>query len=196
MSKFNKSDLTDEQIVALFQQGEKHLFDILVLKYQSRVQSIISRFLRKDTASIEDIAQEAFINAYNALDKFRSDSQFYTWLYRIAINCAKNYLRSNAFKHRASDVSIDDEDLNIDAVSIDILDQPDLNIEYQQLNAELKSALNELPQEMQDVIVMRELSGKSYEEIAKILDCPVGTVRSRLFRAREKLFELVDFSIN
>jgi len=179
-------------LVKLFQEGKREVFDLLVVKYQSRIMVVISQFMKKDHSSVEDIAQETFINAYRALDNFRFESQFYTWLYRIAVNSAKNYLKSNAYKSRTNSQTVDiDETTEIATENLE--DQPNDLLEYEEMSQELQQVFSQLPREMRDVIVMRELSGKSYQEIAQILDCPIGTVRSRIHRAREKIFELMQF---
>ena len=191
-----ENQFSDEQIVKIFQGGDKAIFDLLVIKYQSRIKNIVARFLKKDSASIDDVAQETFMNAYLALNNFRNESQFYTWLYRIAVNSAKNYLKSNAYKHKVLDYSIDDEESFYLQETSDILDQPHLNKEYSDLEQKFKKTLELLPTEMREIIIMRELQDLSYKEISHILQCPVGTVRSRLFRAREKLFELLELGQN
>jgi len=154
---------TDQALVERVQAGDKKAFDILVLKYQQRVMKVLSRYVR-DQAELEDLAQEAFIKAYRALPRFRGDSAFYTWLYRIAINTAKNFLVAQDRRPPADDIDASDGD------------------EIQQVISE---AIDDLPDDLKTAITLRELEGMSYEEIADAMDCPIGTVRSRIFRARE-----------
>lgn len=188
--KEHNSEPTDHQLVLRVQKGDKRAFDLLVLKYQYKLQAIVGRFIR-DTDEVADVTQEAFIKAYRALAKFRGDSQFYTWLYRIAINTAKNHLVSKS--RRPANTDIDVEDAEQFANNEKLIDDatPENSIMTDELAAIIKSALSALPEDLRTALTLREFEGMSYEDIAAIMDCPVGTVRSRIFRAREFLDERV-----
>lgn len=188
VSSEDKARLTereiDQALVVRVQQGDKKAFDILVLKYQHRIIKLVARFVR-NSDEVQDVTQEAFIKAYRALKNFRGDSAFYTWLYRIAINTAKNYLVSAG--RRATESAVD-------AQEAEQYDGGDWLREYatpekELLAAEIKQVIyktiNELPSDLKEAITLREMEGLSYEEIAEVMDCPIGTVRSRIFRARE-----------
>ena len=179
-----KAEPTDHQLVLRVQKGDKRAFDLLVLKYQYRLQAIVSRFVR-DTDEVADVTQEAFIKAYRALPKFRGDSQFYTWLYRIAINTAKNYLVSK--NRRPANTDIDVEDAEQFTGNEKLIDEasPEIFIMTEELSQIIKDSLSQLPEDLRTALTLREFDGMSYEEIADIMGCPVGTVRSRIFRARE-----------
>ena len=188
--KENNSEPTDRQLVLRVQKGDKRAFDLLVLKYQYKLQAIVGRFIR-DTDEVADVTQEAFIKAYKALPKFRGDSQFYTWLYRIAINTAKNYLVSRG--RRPANTDIDVEDAEQFANNDKLIDQesPESSMMTDELAAIIKNSLNALPEDLRTALTLREFEGMSYEDIAAVMGCPVGTVRSRIFRAREFLDERV-----
>ena len=188
--KENNSEPTDHQLVLRVQKGDKRAFDLLVLKYQYKLQAIVGRFIR-DTDEVADVTQEAFIKAYKALPKFRGDSQFYTWLYRIAINTAKNYLVSRS--RRPVNTDIDVEDAEQFANNDKLIDQasPERSMMTDELAAIIKNSLNALPEDLRTALTLREFEGMSYEDIAAVMGCPVGTVRSRIFRAREFLDERV-----
>jgi RNA polymerase sigma-70 factor (ECF subfamily) len=188
--KENNSEPTDHQLVLRVQKGDKRAFDLLVLKYQYKLQAIVGRFIR-DTDEVADVTQEAFIKAYKALPKFRGDSQFYTWLYRIAINTAKNYLVSKS--RRPVNTDIDVEDAEQFANNDKLIDQasPESSMMTDELAAIIKNSLNALPEDLRTALTLREFEGMSYEDIAAVMGCPVGTVRSRIFRAREFLDERV-----
>ena len=188
--KEHNSEPTDHQLVLRVQKGDNRAFDLLVLKYQYKLQAIVGRFIR-DTDEVADVTQEAFIKAYRALAKFRGDSQFYTWLYRIAINTAKNHLVSKS--RRPANTDIDVEDAEQFANNEKLIDDatPENSIMTDELAAIIKSALSALPEDLRTALTLREFEGMSYEDIAAIMDCPVGTVRSRIFRAREFLDERV-----
>jgi RNA polymerase sigma-70 factor, ECF subfamily len=177
---------SDQDIVERVQRGDKQSFNLLVLKYQGRIIKLVSRFVR-EPADARDIAQEAFIKAYRALPGFRGDSAFYTWLYRIAINTAKNHLA--ALGRRPLEADIRGEDGEV--LELDPAQQDHATPEHFLITEEVKSAIlrvvDRLPAELRTAITLREIEGMSYEEIAQAMQCPIGTVRSRLFRAREAI---------
>lgn len=181
---------TDAELVERVQRGDKRAFDILVIKYQSKILSIVSRFI-SDNAEINDVAQDAFIKAYRALPNFRGESAFYTWLYRIAINTAKNYLTARNRRPPASD--IDSQDAESYGVGVGLRENasPERLLMRDQLKKVIFDTIDELPEDLKTAITLRELEGLSYEEIAESMDCPVGTVRSRIFRAREAIDEKI-----
>ena len=175
----------DQQLVERAQRGDKQAFELLVLKYQRKLERLLSRVIR-DPAEIEDVAQEAFIKAYRALPNFRGDSAFYTWLYRIGINTAKNYLI--ALGRRApTSTEFDSEEAEgfEDAAGLRDINTPESELASKQIAQTVNDAIAALPEELRTAITLRELDGLSYEEIAQIMNCPIGTVRSRIFRARE-----------
>ena len=179
----------DRQLVERAQRGDKHAFELLVSKYQRKLSRLLSRFV-KDQAEVEDVAQEAFVKAYRALPSFRGDSAFYTWLYRIGINTAKNYLV--AMSRRAPTVTEFDAE---EAEEFDGGDQlrdintPESLLMTKQIANTVNEAMEQLPEELRAAIQLREIEGLSYEEIAAAMECPIGTVRSRIFRAREAIAE-------
>jgi RNA polymerase sigma-70 factor (ECF subfamily) len=175
---------SDEALVERVQAGDKRAFDLLVLKYQHKVIALISRYIQ-DHHEAMDVAQEAFIKAYRAIDSFRGESAFYTWLYRIAVNTAKNQIVNRSRRPPASDVELDNEDVHAVYDALADINTPDAELNTKRLNSEIHSAINMLPEELRGALTLREFEGLSYEEIAQIMDCPVGTVRSRIFRARE-----------
>jgi len=177
---------TDQQLVDRVFKGDKHAFDLLVLRYQHRILGLIGRFIN-DPAEVEDVAQEAFIKAYRALPKFRGDSQFYTWLYRIAINTAKNYLVARGRRPPATDVDVEDAEFMEHNTALTDIESPEASQERDDLQRVINEAIEDLPEDLRTAFTLREFSGLSYEEITEIMDCPVGTVRSRIFRAREAL---------
>jgi RNA polymerase sigma-70 factor (ECF subfamily) len=176
----------DQQLVKRVQQGDKRAFDLLVLKYQHKIAGLVSRFIR-DADEVQDVTQEAFIKAYRAIAKFRGDSQFYTWLYRIAINTAKNHLVSRGRKPPGVDVDIDDAVYYEGAGALKDLASPERNLMSEELMGAVNDAIKGLPEDLRAALTLREYDGLSYEEIADVMDCPVGTVRSRIFRARESV---------
>lgn len=180
------TEVTDLQLVERVQQGDKAAFDLLVRKYQHKVLKLVGRFVN-DSAEAEDVAQEAFLKAYRALRSFRGDSAFYTWLYRIAINTAKNALVSN--RRRPVDFNLDmqDPDQYERQNRLREIDSPDRLLLTEEIRDTVQRAIAQLPEDLRTAIVLRELEGLSYEEIAEAMDCPVGTVRSRIFRAREAI---------
>lgn len=179
----------DQQLIERVQKGDKRAFDLLVLKYQGKVESIIARFLNKSALrdDVEDVAQETFIKAYRALPRFRGDSAFYTWLYRIAVNTAKNHLVASARKPQGVDAEIEDAEQFDTAFGLRNIETPEEQMHIEQLQACINHSIASLSNELKSAITLREFDGLSYEEIAEILDCPVGTVRSRIFRAREAI---------
>jgi len=177
---------TDQQLVDRVFKGDKHAFDLLVLRYQHRILGLISRFIR-DPAEVEDVAQEAFIKAYRALPKFRGDSAFYTWLYRIAINTAKNYMVARGRRPPATDMDVEDAEFLENNAPLIEIGTPEANQEKDDLQRVINEAIEDLPEDLRTAFTLREFSGLSYEEITEIMGCPVGTVRSRIFRARETL---------
>ncbi len=194
-SRIKASEQLDQDLVLRVQQGDKAAYDLLVIKYQHKIIQLVNRYV-KDASEAQDVAQEAFIKAYRALGGFRGESAFYTWLYRIAINTAKNYLVSRA--RRSSDYQIDIQDAEQieNAPQLQGMETPERLLFNQEIIETIKTAIEELPEEMRVAIMLREFEGMSYEEIADAMDCPVGTVRSRIFRAREaidsKLTPLLD----
>ena len=179
-------DDSDQQLVQRVQAGDKSAFDLLVRKYQHRVLKLVSRFV-SDAAEAEDVAQEAFIKAYRALASFRGDSAFYTWLYRIAINTAKNALVSNRRRPVDFDLDLQDPEQYDRHARLKEGDTPEGVLLTEEIRSVVEKAMEQLPEDLRTAIVLRELEGLSYEEIAEAMDCPVGTVRSRIFRAREAI---------
>lgn len=175
---------TDQQLVERAQKGDTRAFDLLVKKYQHKIIGLISRYIH-DHAEVQDVAQEAFIKAYRALGKFRSESAFYTWMYRIAINTAKNHLVSRGRRPPGSDLDISDAEIVDQSGRLSDIETPEASIARDQLEAAVFEAIEQLPEDLRTAITLRELDGLSYEDIAQIMQCPVGTVRSRIFRARE-----------
>jgi RNA polymerase sigma-70 factor (ECF subfamily) len=185
----------DEELVLRVQQGDKSAYDLLVIKYQHRIIQLVNRYI-KDPSDAQDVAQEAFIKAYRALGNFRGESAFYTWLYRIAINTAKNYLMSRSRRNADAQVDILDAEQIEKAPQLQGMETPERQLLNEEIVETIKTAIAKLPEEMRVAIMLREFEGMSYEEIAEAMDCPVGTVRSRIFRAREaidsKLTPLLD----
>ncbi len=188
----------DQALVERAQRGEKQAFDLLVTKYQRKLGRLLARYIR-DPAEVEDVAQEAFIKAYRALPSFRGDSAFYTWLYRIGINTAKNYLVAQG-RRAPTSTGFDSEEAETfeDGDQLRDINTPESLLHSKQVGETVNAAMEALPDELRTAIVLREIEGLSYEEIAKIMDCPIGTVRSRIFRAREavaaRLKPLLDVS--
>ena len=185
-SQTRNSEQLDEDLVLRVQRGDKSAYDLLVIKYQHKIIQLVNRYV-KDPSEAQDVAQEAFIKAYRALGNFRGDSAFYTWLYRIAINTAKNYLVSRS--RRSSDYQVDIQDAEAleNAPQLQGMETPERLLLNQEIIETIKSAIEKLPEEMRTAIMLREFEGMSYEEIAEAMDCHVGTVRSRIFRAREAI---------
>ena len=189
------TDSSDAQLVRRVQKGDKGAFDLLVLKYQHKIVNLVMRYVR-DPDQAMDISQEAFLKAYRALPRFRGDSAFYTWLYRIAVNTAKNHLAAQ--RRRPMDVELDLQDpeqFDLHA-KLKETDTPEGVTLSHELNRTVERAIEGLPEDLRTAIILRELDGMSYEEIAQTMECPVGTVRSRIFRARDaiskKIGALVD----
>jgi len=173
----------DQALVERVQRGDKKAFDLLVLKYQQKVANLVSRYIR-DPGETLDVTQEAFIKAYRALGNFRGESAFYTWLYRIAINTAKNYLVAQARRPPGTDVDAETaEQLDV-GIRLREYNTPENHLLQDELAETVAEAMNDLPEDLRTAIMLRELEGMSYDEIAKAMGCPVGTVRSRIFRAR------------
>jgi RNA polymerase sigma-70 factor (ECF subfamily) len=168
------------------QRGDRSAFDFLVIKYQHKIIQLVNRYV-KDPSEAQDVAQETFIKAYRALGNFRGDSAFYTWLYRIAINTAKNYLVSRSRRSSDYEVDVQDAEAIENAPQLQGMDTPERLLLNQEIIDTIKMAIDKLPEEMRTAIMLREFEGMSYEEIAEAMDCPVGTVRSRIFRAREAI---------
>lgn len=186
----------DQQLVERVQRGDQHAFTLLVEKYQRKLGRLLGRMIR-DQAEVEDVVQEAFIKAYRALPNFRGDSAFYTWLYRIGINTAKNHLVSMGRRPKLSnEVEIEDAENFEDANELRTQDTPETELMGKQIAKTVNDAMEALPEELKTAITLREIEGLSYEEIATLMNCPIGTVRSRIFRARdavaEKLRPLLD----
>ena len=180
---------TDQQLVQRAQRGDLRAFDLLVLKYQGRIGALVSRYIA-DAGEVEDVTQEAFIKAYRALSKFRGDSAFYTWLYRIAANAAKNHLVAKG-RRPGADATIEDAEAFDDGGLVSETSSPEAMAMGDELAAVVEQSLQALPEELQAALTLRELEGLSYDDIAEVLGCPVGTVRSRIFRAREAIDEQV-----
>ena len=180
------SDQVDQEFVSRVQRGDKSAYDMLVRKYQHRVTQLVNRYV-KDPSEAQDVAQEAFIKAYRALVRFRGDSAFYTWLYRIAINTAKNHLVARARRSFNNEVDFQEAEHSVSSLQLCNLDTPEKLLLNDEIIENIQQTIDELPENMRKVIILRELEGLSYEAIAKTLDCPVGTVRSRIFRAREAI---------
>jgi RNA polymerase sigma-70 factor, ECF subfamily len=179
----------DQALVERAQRGDKHAFELLVAKYQRKLGRLLSRFIR-DPAEVEDVAQEAFIKAYRALPSFRGDSAFYTWLYRIGINTAKNYLVAMGRRAPTTTQFDSEEAENFeDGDQLRDLNTPEAELMTKQIGATVNQTLEALPEELRTAITLREIEGMSYEDIATVMNCPIGTVRSRIFRARETIAE-------
>ena len=176
--------MTDQQLVEKVQQGDKQAYNLLVLKYQNRVTNLVARYV-KNTGDIADVTQEAFIKAYRALPNFRGESAFYTWLYRIAVNSAKNYLVSQSRKPPANDVDAEEAEFYDGGEVLHEMASPERKLLTNEIETVLLKAVAKLPEDLRMAISLREMEGMSHEDIAIVMDCPVGTVRSRIFRARE-----------
>ncbi|MES1930056.1 RNA polymerase sigma factor RpoE [Salinisphaera dokdonensis CL-ES53] len=187
-------DVSDEQLVARAQSGDDRAFDLLIRKYQHKVVKLVARYV--NPADAQDVAQEAFIKAYRALGGFKGNSAFYTWLYRISINTAKNFLVARSRRPASQDIDVADAEAFGHTDRFSEQDTPEALLESEEIRDAVIAAIGELPEDLRTAIMLRELDGMSYEEIAQSMDCPVGTVRSRIFRARaaieQKLVSLSD----
>lgn len=181
-------NFTDRELVQRVQGGDKAAFDLLVMKYQHKIIKLVSRFVREPSDAL-DVTQDAFIKAYRALPNFRGDSAFYTWLYRIASNTAKNFLASQ--RRRLGDVAIDSDEVmsREEALGLDDVATPESILAKDEVQHTVFEAIENLPDDLRTALTLREFDGLSYEEIAEVMECPVGTVRSRIFRAREAVSE-------
>jgi len=180
----------DQLLVERVQKGEKKAFDLLVLKYQSRVIALVTRYVKNHEDAL-DVTQEAFIKAYRALPRFRGDSAFYTWIYRIAINTAKNHLVSRGRRPACVDIDAGDAENFESAEGLRDLGSPERNLLKDEIEKTVHRVLEELPDELRTAVMLREFEGLSYEDIAQVMECPVGTVRSRIFRGREAIDQKV-----
>jgi len=181
---------TDNELVKAVQQGNKNAFNLLVVRHQNKVMNIVARYV-KNSGDVADVTQEAFIKAYRALPNFRGDSAFYTWLYRIAVNSAKNYLTSQSRKPPASDVDAQEADFYDGSDALKENASPERTLLSDELQQTLFATIEGLPDDLRAAITLREIEGLSYEEIAGVMECPVGTVRSRIFRAREAIDKVI-----
>lgn len=179
------SKQTDRQLVERVKRGDKRAYDLLQMKYQHKIVALIGRYVKSQ--EIQDVTQEAFLKAYRALPRFRGDSAFYTWLYRISINTAKNYLVSKARRPPDTDVDIEEGEFQENSVVLKDIENPENRMARDQLEATVYRAIEDLPEELKIAVTLREFDGLSYEDIAEVMQCPVGTVRSRIFRAREAI---------
>jgi RNA polymerase sigma-70 factor (ECF subfamily) len=176
----------DQALVERVQRGDKSAFDILVLKYQSKIIQLVNRYVH-DPDEAMDVAQEAFIKAYRAIGRFRGDSAFYTWIYRIAINTAKNHLVASGRRPPAGDIDAQDAEQYEGATGLREYATPERMLLKDEIEKTVADAIDELPDDLKTAITLRELEGLSYEEIAQTMECPIGTVRSRIFRARDAI---------
>ena len=181
-----QNNSVDKQLVERVRRGDKRAFDLLILKYQHKIISIVGRYLG-DQNDVQDVSQETFIKAYRAIPNFRGESAFYTWLYRIAVNTAKNHLVSKSRRPPNIDVDIDDGEFQNNSAVLRDNESPQASLATSQMEQVIFRSIENLPSELRIAVTLREFDGLSYEEIAKIMNCPVGTVRSRIFRAREAI---------
>jgi len=185
----NPERLVDQKLVEKAQRGDKRAFGILVEKYHKKLTRLLSRMVR-DQSEIEDIVQDSFVKAYRAINNFRGDSAFYTWLYRIGINTAKNHLVSLGRRPKAmNEVEIEDVENFEDGDELRSIETPENTMTTKEIVATVNDTIEGLPDELKEAISLREMDGLSYEEIAELMQCPIGTVRSRIFRAREAIAE-------
>lgn len=177
---------TDQLLVEQVQKGDKHAFDLLVAKYQNKLFHLVSRYV-KDPDEALDVVQESFIKAYRALPNFRGDSAFYTWLFRIAVNTAKNYLTTQSRRPPQQDVDAVDAEQYGGDTRLKNSDTPENELLRDEIQATVQRTIEQLPEDLRTAILLREAEGMSYEEIAQVMGCPIGTVRSRIFRARDAI---------
>jgi RNA polymerase sigma-70 factor (ECF subfamily) len=176
----------DQVLVEQAQQGNQRAFDVLISKYQHRVVGLARRFVKDDELA-QDVAQDVFVKVYKALPRFRGDSAFYTWMYRITVNTAKNYLTAQSRRPPQQDVAVEDAERYVAGDALRELGSPEERLHAEELEKVLMATLEDLPEELRVAITLREFDGLSYEEISQVMACPIGTVRSRIFRAREAL---------
>ena len=186
MAQVEPSQQMDHELVARVQRGDSKAFDLLVRKYQHRIVALIGRYV-SDWSECQDVAQEAFLRAYRALGSFRGDAQFYTWLHRIAVNTAKNHLVANGRRPPTDDIDVADAEQYDSGIRLRDNDTPERELMRQQMEQTVMRAVEALPEELRTAITLREVEGLSYEEIAARMECPIGTVRSRIFRARDAI---------
>ena len=184
-------NVSDRELVERVQRGERSAFDLLMLKYQHRIAKLIARYVQ-DPSEVLDVAQEAFLKAYRAIPRFRGDSAFYTWMYRIAINTAKNHLAAQARRPRESGVDVTEVEQFDGVADLKEYATPEGLALTEEIRRTVIAAIEALPQDLKVAISLRELEGLSYEDIARVMDCPIGTVRSRIFRAREAINARLD----
>jgi RNA polymerase sigma-70 factor (ECF subfamily) len=178
----------DQQLVVRVQKGDKSAFDLLVRKYQHRIAKLVSRYV-SDRAEVEDVTQEAFIKAFRAIKGFRGESAFYTWLYRIAINTAKNYLVALGRRPPSADIEAEEAEASDAGIGMRDIATPERQLLAEEIGRTVERVMAALPEDLRTALTLREIDGLSYEEIAEVMDCPIGTVRSRIFRAREAIDE-------
>ena len=186
---------TDQQLVERVRKGDKRAFDLLVIKYQHKILGLVGSYVH-DFQEVQDVTQEAFIKAFRAMGQFRGDSAFYTWLYRIAINTAKNHLVSKGRRPPDTDVDVYDAESYDNTYPLKDLETPENNLQKNQVEEAIFGVIKTLPDELRTAVTLREFEGLSYEEIAQVMDCPVGTVRSRIFRAREAIDRVIKPLLN
>ena len=186
MTEDRVSQALDHDLVARVQRGDTAAFDLLVRKYQHRIAAVISRYIH-DWSEVQDVAQDTFIRAYRAIKNFRGDAQFSTWLHTIAVNTAKNHLAANNRRPPGEDIDVEDAEQFESGLRLRDTDTPERELMRQQLEQTVVAAVEALPQDLREAITLREVEGMSYEDIAERMGCPIGTVRSRIFRAREAI---------
>jgi RNA polymerase sigma-70 factor (ECF subfamily) len=186
---------TDQELVRRVKKGDRRAFDLLFSRYQHKIYGLVSRFVR-DQQDIDDVVQEAFIKAYRALPRFRGESAFYTWLYRIAINTAKNYLLARGRRPPAADIDAEDAEFMDGGDFLRETENPENQLSRDELENAINEAISRLPDDLRSAVTLREFDGLTYEQIAVIMECPVGTVRSRIFRAREAIDQQIQPYVN
>lgn len=190
MTSIDPGLIADQVLVRRVQEGDSKAFNLLMLKYQPKIASLISRYIQ-DVDEVKDVMQDSFLKAYRAIDEFRGDSEFYTWIYRIASNTAKNYIAARDRRPPDSDLDVATHEF-IDCPHVVENASPENLLLRDEIESIIYQVINTLPEEYQQVIIMREIEGQSYEDIAKVLKCPIGTIRSRIFRARQIIDQSVD----